>query len=264
MHRIADNDNPFRFEEWKSLLEPQGVKPDCGPKSRAADKSTAPADSPTAKGPDQAKTSAALPAIQMILGLDVVTFLASNFRERVKRLSSSVRELERTRQALVNKGLIKEVWLGKSLYLAPEEKLYHLLAMDCPYKRNRWDLHSFLILLATKLIEPNPLVKYVKPEVSLGDSNATVDLIVYLKNGNRWAYEIIHKGVTNVSANAAKLQGKGFSQVVFLCMDFNVKQRVWALIRNAGFHSNFLSTIRCQIFSALIRQRNQLMLKEMK
>ena len=134
--------------------------------------------------------------------------------------------------------------------------------MVSPYKRNTWDIHSFLILVAAKLIEPNPLVKYVKPEDYLGDSNSTLDLGIYLKDGRRWAYEIIHRGTTNVAANAAKLQGKAFSQIIFLCTDFNVKERVWANIRNAGFDPGFLSTIRCQIFSALILQKKQMTLKD--
>jgi len=78
---------------------------------------------------------------------------------------------------------IKEVWLGKVLLLAPTAELYAILRMESPYRRNVWGgIHSFLILVAAKLIEANPLVKYVKPEVSLGDSSSTVDLIAYLGN----------------------------------------------------------------------------------
>jgi len=262
MYRIGDNDNPFRFEEWKNLSEPQRAKPYPGPIGGATEKCTAPPDAATAKGPDQAKIQAPLPVKEMVLALDIVTFLASTYRERLKRIDSSVSELQETRRDLVNKRLIKEVWLGKVLLLAPTAELYAILGMKSPYRRNVCDFHSFLILVAAKLIEPSPVVKYVKPEVSLGDSSSTVDLIAYLKDGNRWAYEIIHKSVTNVSANAAKLQGKGFSQMVFLCTDFNIKQRVWALIRNAGFAPEFLSTVRCTIFSSLFRQRKQLKLRD--
>jgi len=262
MHRIGDNDNPFRFEEWRSLFEPQRAKPHPGPKSCASEKCTAPADNSTAKGPDQAEIQAPLPVKEMVLALDIVTFMTSTYRERLKRIDSSVSELQETRRNLVNKGLIKEVWFGKVLLLAPTAELYAILGMPSPYKRNVWDIHSFLILVAAKLVETNPLVKHVKTEVSLGDSSSTVDLIAYLKDGNRWACEIIHKGITNVSANAAKLQGKGFSQVVFLCTDFNIKQRVWALIRNAGFAPEFQSVIRCTIFSSLLRQRKQMILRD--
>ena len=157
----------------------------------------------------------------------------------------------------MNKSLIKEICLGKSLMLAPTELLYRLLSMDCPYKRNAYDSHSYLVFLAGKLIEPDPLVKHVKPEVSIGDSSATVDLVVYRRDGDRWAYEIVHRSVTNVSALAARLQDKGFAKICFLATDFNVKERVQASLRNAGFDADFLATVHCEIFSTLLRQHDR-------
>jgi len=211
--------------------------------------------------------SKALPEISTnarILAYDVVTYLDSQFTERQQRLSLSARDIEKSKRELLNKSLIKEVWIGKSLFLAPTKELYELLGMDCPYKRNIWDVHSFLILVAAKLVESNPLIKYAHTEVSTGDSSSTIDLVAYLKDGRRWAYEVIHRSMTNIVANAAKLQGKGYSQVIFLAVDFNTKEATWAAIRNAGFAPDFAATIRCIIFSTLIRQKKQLRLKEIK
>jgi hypothetical protein len=192
-----------------------------------------------------------------VLGLDCTLRIDYQFTERMKLTNLSARQQETAKQELNNKQLIKEVFLGKSLFIAPTEKLFLLFGMESPYKRNTWEIHSFLVLLAAKLIEANPLIKYVEREVSVGDANSTIDAVSVAKNGQRWAWEITNHCKTNISANAAKLQSKGFSQIIFLCSDYNIKQGVWANIRNAGFDPDFLATIRCMIFSTLIRQRKQ-------
>jgi len=194
------------------------------------------------------------------LGYDVCIYPDSQYSQRIKRLGVSARKLERVKSDLLNKNLIKEISLGQSLFLIPTPKLYDLMGLESSYKRNVSDIHSFLVLLTQKLIEPNPLIQSIKPEAFLGDSNSTVDLLVCMKDGQRWAYEIT-LNCGNVSANAAKLQDKGFSQIVFVCQDYSFKEAVWAKLRNAGFNPDFLATIRCTIFSALIRQRKQMKLK---
>ena len=215
---------------------------------------TPPASSPAAAdAPAGSGSAQGLTAPEQILALDIVTFLTSTLRQRQERLGQSARQLESTKASLLNKGLIKEVWLGKSLMLAPMESLYKVLGVDCPYQRNASEVHSYLVLLAAKLLESDPLVKHVKTEVSFGDSSATVDLVVYRKDGDRQAYEIVNRNTTNVPALAARLQGKGFAQICFLATEFSVKERVWATLRNAGFGSDFLATIHCDIFGTLLR-----------
>ena len=196
-----------------------------------------------------------------VLGLDCILRIDYQFTERLQWTNLSARQQETAKQELINKQLIKEVFLGKSLFIAPTEKLFLLFEMESPYKRNTWEIHSFLVLLAAKLIEANPLIKYIEREVSVGDANSTIDAVSVASNGQRWAWEITNYCKTNISANAAKLQGKGFSQIIFLCSDYNIKQGVWANIRNAGFDPDFLATIRCTIFSTLIRQRKEMKLK---
>ena len=80
-------------------------------------------------------------------------------------------------------------------------------------------------------------------------------------NGQRWAWEIVHHCRENICANAAKVQNKGFSQVIFLCSDYNIKQAVHAKIRNAGFDPDFLAMLRYRIFSNLICQRKEAKLR---
>ena len=246
-HASTENQDicELRTEPYTNLLDLiQAQRTSQGP-SRPADKSSA--------TPDHSEPSCELAATEKTLALDIVTYLACTVRERQRRLGLSARQLEDRKQALVNKGLIVEVPLGKALLLAPTQQLYQVLGMECPYRRNAWDIHSFLVLLASKLIESYPLVKSVKTEVSLGDANSTVDLIAHLHDGHRHAFEVIHRTVTNIAATAAKLEGKGFSQIRFLCSDFNVKERVWATLRNAGFGDEFLASIRCDLLGALLR-----------
>jgi hypothetical protein len=218
-----------------------------GPSATAATATTA-AATPGDSGPAQG-----LAGLEKTLGIDIVTYLASTVRERQQRLGISARQLETLKGSLRNKDLIREVPLGKNLMLAPTKSLFEQLGLDCPYRRNAWDVHSYLTMLAAKLIESDPLVRQVKTEVSIGDASSTVDLIATLTDLNRVAYEVTHQTVTNVSANAAKLEGKGFSRICFLCLDFNVKQRVSTQLRNAGFAADFLATIECTIFADLIR-----------
>jgi hypothetical protein len=223
----------------------------------------------TGKKPPEKPTPASntyikrLSSTAMLLAQDAIVNMDSQFSERKNRLGLSVRQIENAKRELINNCLIKEVWLGKSLMLAPTAKLYLLMGLEPPYKRNVSDIHSFLVLAAAKLIEPNPLLKYVKREVSLGDSNSTLDLLVSMKNGQRWAYEIT-VSQSNVAANIAKLNGKNFSRIYILCRDHIIRESAWATIRNAGFDPNFLSTIRCIIFSTLFHQKKQLILKEMR
>jgi hypothetical protein len=247
----------LQIESWKSLFENGSSK-----KSDVSSSSSTKKDVSELSLSSQSKTLSELTSRARILAYDVVTYLDSQFTERQDRLNLSARDLENTKRELLNKGQVKEVWIGKSLFLAPTTELYHLLGVDCPYRRNIWDVHSFLVLLAAKLVGSNPLIKHVDCEVPVSDSGSTIDLVAYLKDGRRWAYEVVHRSITNVAANAAKLQGKGFSQVIFLAVDFNTKEATWASIRNTGFAPDFAATIRCVIFSTLIRQKKQLRLRE--
>lgn len=181
----------------------------------------------------------------------------------MRRLGLSVRQVEAARKGLRSKGLIKDIWLGKGLLLAPMPQLYFLLGMDCPYPANRWSIHAFLVLVAEKLIaDSNPLVKYTRREVTIDDTNRRVDIVAYLKDGHRWAYEVVHRSITNVASLAGGLQGKRYAQVWFIATEHSVRDRVISSIRSAGF-GDFRYTIRYTIFSSLFRQKKRMKLREL-
>jgi hypothetical protein len=247
------------WERWKSFYELNPPNQEHGTKAEPSNKAGC-----GKLLPNGSAASSGLTPNARTLGYDIITYPDSQFSERQKRLDLSVRQLENAKKELLDLKLIKEIWLGKSLLLAPTSRLYTTMEIPSPYTRNVSDVHSFLVLLTERLIQANPLVKYTRREVSIGDSNKTVDLIAYLKSGQRLAYEIIHHNTTNITALAARLEGKGYSELIFVATDYSTKQRVWAIIKNAGFDPDFLSTIRCTIFSSLIRQKKQMMLKEMR
>ena len=265
MDKNGINASELETQEWESLFVAEGGKATNHGRS-SKEEITSQADGmPGSKEQCVSDQLRQLSIDEYTLAVDAVNFVDSSLSERLQRSHLSARQLEQAKHSLSDKGLIKQVWVGKVLLLAPTEKLYFLLGMESPYRRNTWDIHSFLVLLAAKLIESNALVKYVKREVLLCDSgSSTIDCVGYLKDGNRIAYEVVHRGISNICTCAAKVIGKNFTQLVFLCTEFNQKERVCTTIRNCGFNADFLATIRYQLFGVLLRQKKQMILKEMR
>jgi hypothetical protein len=252
MDEKHDIKNILSFEPWQSML------PEISQSRAAAAHQNSPDQKPASMQNPALKTLSELSAEAKILGLDCASRIEFHFSERMKWINLSGRNIQKAKNELLQKNLIREIFLGKNLFLAPTAELFDLFGIQSPYRRNTWQLHSFLVLLAARLIEKDPLVEYARTEVSIGDSNSTVDIISALKNGQRLAWEVTHRCTTNVLANCAKLQNKGFSQIIFLCADYETKQKVWPQIRNAGFDPDFTALIRCTIFSSLLKKRKQI------
>jgi hypothetical protein len=187
------------------------------------------------------------------LAHNIASIIDRPYKQRGERLKMSMRLLASARRELVEKGLAKEVWLGKSLYLAGTDKLYQCLGILSPYKRNVSLEHSFLVLLTQSLIEVNPLIRKTGIEIPVGTAGCTNDLVAYLINGDRWAYEITLSS-SNVTENAAKMRNRGFAKIVFVCRDDSLRKSVRKILLDADFDPDFSSTIECTIFSTLISQ----------
>jgi len=56
------------------------------------------------------------------LAVDAVNSMDSPLSDRLQRSHLSARQLEEAKHGLIDKGLIKQVWVGKVLLLAPMEK----------------------------------------------------------------------------------------------------------------------------------------------
>lgn len=195
------------------------------------------------------------------LGYHLTTNNISTYKATGLGLKFSMRQLGDATEELVCNEFVKRVWVGKSLFLAPTEKLYKALGLSCPYKRNVSVEHSFLILLLSKLLETNPLVQRVEIEVPIGVLNYTSDLGVWMKNGDLIAYELV-LSCSNVAKTLAKYeQNKQYIEICFVCRDHQMRDSVWTILRDAGFAPDLFSKVRCTIISALMRQNKNLCLE---
>ncbi|MFA6186345.1 MAG: hypothetical protein WC770_03915 [Phycisphaerae bacterium] len=190
-----------------------------------------------------------------LLGCNIVTSPYIPYKQRGIQLKFSMRRLEKAKEGLISKELAKEVWIGRNLFLAPTEKLYQHLSVTSPYKRNVSIEHSFSVLFAQWCIEADPLVQKTVIEAPVDTFGHTIDCVSYLKNGNRLAWEITFNCTNNVTSHAAKLKGKGFSKIIFVCRDHHIRKSTQTILNDAGFEPEFFSTIECMLFSDLIREK---------
>ncbi len=188
-----------------------------------------------------------------LLAHDIVSVIDSVYKNRVNRLGISVPRLTNAKDELMARQLVIEIWLGKILFLAPTVELYNYLGLIAPYKRNVSTEHAFLVLVAKKIIETDPAVAKTAVEVSIGKSGRTIDLVAYMKDGLRQAFEITLSS-SNVTENAAKMIGKGFSKITFICRDDQLRKSVATILKDADFKGDFASTLEVEIFRTLIHK----------
>ena len=192
------------------------------------------------------------------LAWDCLSYLFDGCAEHQKRLKLSARKFEQGKEHLIQASLVREVWIGQTLFIVPTDALYEAFSMAPPRLRRRLSFdHSFAVRLGAHLVGQDPLVQWVQDEVPIGDSGATVDFVAGLRNGNREAYDVT-LSISNVGANAAKCQDKGFSKIVFLCRDTKVKDAAWAGLRQSGLPPELLARCRCVLFSTLLKKQKAL------
>jgi len=192
-----------------------------------------------------------------LLACHVVSSIDITYRRRGELLKLSMRKLGLAKEELVSKEMVMELEIGRGLFLAPTEKLYQYLGLICPYKRNVSVEHSFMTLLAQLCIETDPLVRKSRIEVPAGNIGHTIDMVSYQTNGARVAWEITCNCKSNVASHAAKLKGKGFFRIVFVCRDHNIRKSVQTILASAGFEPEFYSTIECVLLGDLINKKKK-------
>jgi len=192
------------------------------------------------------------------LNWDCVSYSYDGCIEHQRRLNLSARKFEQAKAALERKGLIQCLWFGQTLFLVPTDLAYRSLSMEPPKLKRRLTFdHSFAVHFAAYLIGRMPLVSQVEKEMTLGGTGATVDIVARMKDGSRQAWEVtLHAG--NVGANAAKSANAGFSRIVFVCRDTNIKQAAWSSLKNSGLEPELLARCRVILFSTLLRQQKAL------
>jgi len=195
----------------------------------------------------------------------ILSTLANPFQqinELQKNTGISCRQLEILKDYLITKGYFIEIAVGKSRFLVGKENIYNLLGLAFPYHKNVPLEHPYLILLAKNLLEANPLIDRIITEVRVKTCPAILDLLTVMKDGQRLGYEVVVKAIDNVCGHAVKIESFGLSQLVFLSRDYDIKQTVLAHIKNAGFAPNVLSKVHYVLFSQLIRQKKQLLMRK--
>jgi hypothetical protein len=184
----------------------------------------------------------------------VLTYPYTQFSDRQARLGLSGRKGLRAREVLEQNGLVLTLAIGQSLFLIPAAQGYRAFGQEPPQvRRGISPEHSFLCQLARHLLLEQPHVSRVEAEVPVGESGATVDLVVHRKDGGLEAWEVT-SSVSNITGNAIKCSGEGFQRVVFLCRDYSVRQAVWKRIQASGLPRDLRGRIRCVLFSSLGRK----------
>lgn len=192
-----------------------------------------------------------------LLACHVVSSPDITYKRRGELLKLSMRKLGPAKEELVSKEMVMELEIGRGLFLAPTEKLYQYLGLICPYKRNVSIEHSFMTLLAQLCTEADPLVQKSRIEMPVGNIGHTIDMVSNLTNGQRIAWEITCNCKSNVASHAAKLKDKGFSKIVFVCRDHNIRKSVQTILADAGFEPEFYSIIECVLLGDLINKKKK-------
>jgi hypothetical protein len=189
------------------------------------------------------------------LAYDCITYPYDGCVEHQSRLNLSARKLEQAKAELEARGFVKAVPFGQTLFAVPTEALYGALHVQPPRLRRALSFdHSFAVMLGAHHLRQDPLVHSIDMEVPVGDSGAAVDIVARMKNGTREAVEVT-LSAGNVASHAAKCRNAGFSKIVFLCRDTNIRQAAWSSLHNAGLEPELLARCRCILFSMLLKRR---------
>jgi len=190
---------------------------------------------------------------------DILVYQYSSVSVRIRRLGVSCSAFENAKHEGCEKGFIIESSNGQTTYLIPTEKTFEVFGMPCPYKRNVSIDHSFRVGLGCFLLDKDPRYKSVQPEVKLGSSGSTSDIVTIAHDGTREAWEVT-LSTTNILSNATKYENTAFAKIVFLCRDYKLKEAVKACCRESGLNPDLLARLEYTHFSALLRRQRKLSL----
>ena len=208
---------------------------------------------------DSAIVVPGLRAMTIKLIIEVLTFMFCSIRVHIKRLSISVREFEVAKNEACQAGYVLESAAGKTKHLIPTLKAFADFDFDCPYASTEFIEHSYYIGNTCFLLQKDPQLKSVRPEVPIGTSGSTCDVVTITKSGIMAAYEIT-LSTGNLMANAAKYKNTAFASIVFLCRDDRIRQAVKASLRESGLPAELLARFEYTHFSALVKRQRKLSL----
>ena len=198
-----------------------------------------------------------LNAKTMILLWDILCYLFSSIRARIKRLAISGRVLEQAKNELTTKGVVIESSAGQTVYLIPIPATFAAFNLPCPYKRAVSIEHSFYVALHCFLFRKDVRYKTITPELPLGKTGQTADIGIVSHDGTKEAVEII-LNTTNIITNAQKYAGTAFVRILFLCRDYQLRQAVKSSLHQSGLSTELLARLDFAQFSAIKNRYRQL------
>ena len=149
---------------------------------------------------------------------DCLNYPFDKVRDRIDRLSFSVRIYEKAMNSAIQDGYLLHSASGKSVYLIPTQKAYDKYNIPCPYERNASIEHSFYVQLAAHILKKDITLSKVQAETPIGSKGATIDVTTIDTSGKMTAYEIT-LSTSNLLSNATKLQDTAYEKIIWLCKD---------------------------------------------
>jgi hypothetical protein len=238
------------LKEWTPLTE---FPSSCLEKEAAAGEIT---PIPVVNQPSKSTAISGLPlGIDAALGqflADRIYYPFDNVTRQIKRRGLSGRDFEILKNKALINSYIVESSSGNLTFEIPTVKTYQVFNMPSPFGPD--PEHRFYIEMSVYHLKKDPTVRHVYPEYSFGNGNMRSDFASVGLDGRLTAYEIT-LSTTNVLSNAAKYSNTAFSNIVFLCRDYKLKEAVKAICRQGGLDPKLLSRIDYQHISGFIRQQ---------
>lgn len=188
---------------------------------------------------------------------DCICYPYHSVSARVKRLGLSGRAFENGEHNGCERDLLIKSASGQTIYLIPTEKTFQAYGESSPYKRNVSIEHSFYVGLGCFLLAKDPQNKSVRPEVPIGKSGASSDIVTVAHNGTLNGWEVT-LSTTNILSNAAKYANTSFAKIFFLCRNWKLNEAVKAYCRESGLDPELLAKLEFTHFSALLLRQRKL------
>jgi len=247
----------FNIKEWHPLTEIP--KREEGNPSRTTDSVKDKKDIAASTTQNRNPLLSGVSPVLIKLMWDILCYPYSSVSVRIKRLGISARAFENALLEGCQKGLIFRSSAGSTIYLIPNPITFEAFDMPYPYKRDVSIEHSYYVNCGCFLLSKDPRNKSVQPEVKLGDSGSTSDIVTVAHDGTKNAFEVT-LNTTNVLANATKYYKTDYVSITYLCRDYKLREAVKACCREGGLNPDLLAKLEYMQFSTLLRRQRKLSL----
>ena len=191
-----------------------------------------------------------------ILLHDIVCYLYSSIRERMKRLDISGRILESAKHELITTGFVIEAIVGKTKFLIPKPLAFEQEGLTCPYKNTSFIKHSFFMGLGENLLKKDPNCTGCDLEYKIGTAGHTADMVTHLRDGTLQSYEVT-LSTGNIVQNAQKYEGTVFTRITFLCETYDMARTVESKLKRANLPRELINRMDVLPLSTLLKKNRK-------